>query len=480
MSKRHEGSQGTMLVGFRGSNFRSFRDDFEISLESSTLSKEDVVRRTPWRLPRKSTSRQIGKTETSQFQMELPELDQVDEASFVNLLPVAGIFGPNASGKSNILQALNFMRTMVLSSFSSFQPGSPIPRTPFLFDNASREAQTRFEIDLVISGVRHVYGFEFDDRHVTEEWAYNYPHGKPSRMFHRDQNRVLFGSSLRSRGKLVEGLLRPNALFLSTAAQANFAPLQSLYDWFARNLNYANELSRPLRIQMTIDMMEDPEFKSRMLTLLAAADLGITGAVEREVDPSVREAAKDFMFAVHKQQTGLQLDDAAGKVDVQIMNLALTHARTGNEDVELTLGDESAGTLVWLGLIGPVIRTLLDGTVLLADELDASLHPALVSELVELFQSRSTNRFNAQLIFNSHDPTMLGDSASSRLLGLDQVWFTEKLTDGSSRLYPLTNLNPRRKGESIAKRYIAGLYGAMPILSRPQFELSVSETEDNA
>jgi hypothetical protein len=136
-------------------------------------------------------------------------------------------------------------------------------------------------------------------------------------------------------------------------------------------------------------------------------------------------------------------------------------------NVDLDPNDESLGTLVWFGLIGPVIDSLAKGSVFLADELDSSLHPALVSQLVRLFQDPETNPHRAQLIFNSHDATLLGDSGT-RQLGRDQIWFTEKLRGGSTRLYPLIDLEPRKE-EAVGRRYLAGRYGATPILSDHEF-----------
>lgn len=130
------------------------------------------------------------------------------------------------------------------------------------------------------------------------------------------------------------------------------------------------------------------------------------------------------------------------------------------------------GTRVWFGLIGPVVQALESGSVFLADELDASLHPALVTELVRLFQDEDTNPRRAQLIFNSHDATLLGDTVGAPLLGRDQIWFTEKSNDGSTRLYPLVALEPRKQ-EAVGKRYLEGRYGATPILSPQEFASAV-------
>jgi uncharacterized protein len=142
--------------------------------------------------------------------------------------------------------------------------------------------------------------------------------------------------------------------------------------------------------------------------------------------------------------------------------------RSSSEDVELESTEESRGTMVWFGLIGLVVEALKQGSVLMADELEASLHPTLVKALVNLFQSERSNPNRAQLIFNSHQVTLMGDSGEGPL-GRDQIWFSEKNDDGSTRFYPLTDLGPR-KGEATGRRYLNGRYGATPIISVRQLE----------
>ncbi len=151
------------------------------------------------------------------------------------------------------------------------------------------------------------------------------------------------------------------------------------------------------RQAMTTQLLDDPKRRDQVLGLLQAADLGITGAVKREIDPAMRERVRR------------------------------------------------------------VVRIL-----------DASLHPALVTRLIRLFQDPQTNREHAQLVFNSHDATLLGDSVDDATIGRDQVWFTEKRDGRSTRLYALADLAPR-KAEAIGRRYLAGRYGAIPILSGQQF-----------
>src|SRR5262249_53232551 len=152
-----------------------------------------------------------------------------------------------------------------------------------------------------------------------------------------------------------------------------------------------------------------------------------TGAKKHELDPVVRDRLTRAVRII----SGLEGEPDGGEEgpEFEELGVRLTHRGVG-ADVELDASDESLGTLVWFGLVGPVVEALAEGTVWLADELDASLHPTLVAQLVRLFQNPGTNPRRAQLIFNSHDATLLGDSVSDRLIGRDQVWFTEKRDDG--------------------------------------------------
>jgi len=425
-----------MLLSFRTANVRSFRDEINFSMLATTMAEPDAVRYVRWR--------EGGKP--------------------IGVLPVAGIFGANASGKSNLLKAMEEMRLHVLHSFRSGSPTGGIPRRPFRLDGKSREKPSRFELDLVLDGVRCEYGFAIDNERVTEERAVHYPHGRAALLFERRGNNVELGPATRA-GRAAAELLRPNALYLSTAAATNQASLLPLYAWFERNLVLAESDSRPFRQALTAQMLESKESGRLVLALLRAADLGINGAKSYDFD----DETKDRLERAVRVLLGKEGDPEGGELvpDLARLRIRLTH-QGAEQDVELTTGDESVGTLVWFGLVGPVIQALAHGAVLLVDELDASLHPALAAQLVALFQSPETNPHRAQLIFNSHDATLLGDSAVDRSIGRDQVWFTEKQMDGNSRLYPLSDLDPR-KGEAVGKRYLAGRYGATPILSRQQF-----------
>jgi uncharacterized protein len=183
-----------------------------------------------------------------------------------------------------------------------------------------------------------------------------------------------------------------------------------------------------------------------------------------EFDPEVTERLKKTLQALNESEEGSASFEVA---DDAFMSVTLSHQGL-RESVDFDVTDESLGTLVWLGLAGPVIDALGGGTVLLVDELESSLHPALVAQLVRTFQDTSSNPNGAQIIFNSHEASLLGNSKDERTLGRDQVWFTEKLHDGRTRLYPLSDLSPRRD-EAVGRRYLAGRYGATPIVSDAEF-----------
>jgi hypothetical protein len=426
-----------MLLSFRAENARSFRDPFELSLLGTRLSEKDVVREIPWR----------------------------EGGQPISVLPVAAVFGANASGKSNLLRAMNDMRRLALFSFRVGWPEDKVPPWPFRLGQPDEDQISSYEIDLVLDDVRHEYGFRLGAAGVLHEWAHRYPHGRKVLIFERRQSDVRLGRGLGQKGRATREVLRDDSLFLSAAAAAGHPDLLPIFEWFERNLLYAGENSRVERQAMTADMLDDDDIGISVLELLQEADLGITGARMREISPELKKRLEE---AVDEFQT--EANDPEDKrlaVQFEDFEVWLKH-RAGNRDVELQTSDESRGTLVWFGLIGPALHVLRKGSVLLADELDSSLHPTLVSALVRLFQSKQSNPHRAQLIFNSHDVTLMGGT-DDHPLGRDQIWFTEKDEEGGTHLYPLTDLDPRRE-EAFARRYLSGRYGATPIVSAGRLE----------
>lgn len=426
-----------MLLAFRAANVRSFRDEIELSLLATALADEDVPRLVSWR----------------------------EGGQPIRVLPAAGVFGANASGKSNLLRALDDMRFHVLHSFRQEDPQGGMPRSAFRLDPLSTSAPSRFEVDLVLHGIRHEYGFAIDGERVLEEWAYRYPRGKAALLFRREVDVVTLGERNRVKGRAVIEILRPNSLFLSAAAAANHPDLLPLRQWFAQNLLLAEASSRAHRWAYTTELIRQEQRRGQVLALLHAADLGITNARIRELDPQLVERIKRAARILRGRED--EPDGIDSDADIVEPGVVLSH-RGVHGDVDFDSAEESLGTMVWLGLAGPVIAALASGDVLLVDEIEASLHPTLVAQLVRLFQNPESNPLGAQLIFNSHEASLLGDTRGDRVLGRDQVWFTEKANDGATRLYPLADLSPRAD-EAIGRRYLAGRYGATPIVAPQEF-----------
>jgi uncharacterized protein len=286
-------------------------------------------------------------------------------------------------------------------------------------------------------------------------------------IFRRDGDDIHLGEEYRAKGRAISEILRPNALYLSAASAADHPGLRPLYKWFDSNLRLCDASTRESRWAYTTHLMAHENYREKILAMLHVADLGIMDARLREPDPETLERIRRIVKMVQKE---MQVEDttSAKADDTPFLGIVLSHRGKG-DSVELDSQDESLGTLVWLGLAGPVLDALAHGTVLLADELESSLHPVLVAQLVRTFQSPHSNPHGAQLIFNSFQADLLGNSVEDRVLGRDQVWFTEKLHDGSTRLYPLTDLRPR-KAEAVGRRYLAGRYGATPIVSGTEFD----------
>lgn len=369
------------------------------------------------------------------------------------LLRSVAIYGPNAGGKSNLIKALQYMRAVVAESASVMQPGQTFNVQPFRLDALSVAQPTEFDISFVLDGVRHQYGFELTAQRVTREYLLVYKAFKPQQWFERHYDAASgrdvydFGVGLKGPKSVWEGATRPNALFLSMAVQLNSEQLQPVFAWFLNQLAIFNEIT-PLGQHFSVDMLRKPEGKRAICDFLTSADISIS-----DIEVVTRKVSGQ---AVH-------FDMAAGKTEVrneeQEVNELLFHHVTEQGKAVFSLGDESMGTRNLLFLTGPVLDILNKGMVLVVDELDSSLHPLLVRRLVELFQNPVVNKKGAQLIFTTHDTSLLDPDLFRR----DQIWFVEKDRDQASKLYPLSDFSPR-KNEALERGYLIGRYGALPFL----------------
>ena len=435
MTSKSASSPLSALLSFTAENVRSYRDEVHLSLLGTRLAEPGAAR----------------------------SLSLIGSAKQIPVLPAAGLFGANASGKTALLEAIDDMSAIVLGSFRMARAGSQIFRCPFGLDDESSHRPSRFEVELIIDGVRWQYGFTIDDYRVLDEYAYHYPRGRQARVFHREGASVEFGQPFRSEGKVLLRPLHDNVLLSSVAGAFGTEGIAQLYEWFETKLQIASSRNRALRADLTAGLAESAESKARILSLLRFADLGVTDIHREEPPPEVLERLRRIERAVD----GPDRDEGSDEQFSLPSLIHLTHS-AADGDARIPPHDESLGTQVWLALTGPILQTLDAGAVLLVDELDASLHPWLVQKILLLFQDERTNPRCAQLVFNSHDTSILGDT-EWRVLGRDQVWFTEKSEDGATSLYPLSDFSPR-KDDAIERRYLQGRYGAVPSFNPAEIE----------
>jgi uncharacterized protein len=369
------------------------------------------------------------------------------------ILPAAVIYGANASGKTNIVAAVSFMRSAVLFSHARGKPGGGVPRAAFALDPACATAPSTFTADFVVEGVRYHYGFEASDDEFTTEWLYAFPSGRRQTLFERERQRFTFGRALKGRNRVIADLTRPNSLFISAAAQNDHEDLSKIGAWF-RSLYGYNEIDVPE--ELVSSRLAKGEVDARVITLLSRIGTGVIGyrRLERQVSEQLKEFQKDLSSAIHKITTAIEFN---WEKDDKVNIIELAHRGNNDEPVYFELKRESAGTRRLVILLGLVFQALDEGAPIVIDELDASLHTQACEAVLALFLSPDTNPRGAQLIATTHDTNLL----RSRMLRRDQIWFTEKDDCGATHLYPLTDIRTR-KGDNIEKGYLQGRFGAIP------------------
>ena len=414
-----------MLVEFRTQNFRSLREEQVLSLVAS---------------PDKSL-------------LDTHALDTGLKAA-PHVLKSAVVYGANASGKSNLIKALQYMRDVVLMS-ATLQPGQAFARLqPFRLDAVSASQPTAFEVTFILDGVRYQYGFAMNAQRIVSEQLLVYKAFKPQRWFERHfdaesgKDVYEFGPGLKGAKTLWEGATRPNALFLSMAVQLNSEALRPVYDWFAHRLVILNEHA-PLSPQFSLEMLKLEAQRKAIGEFLRAADISIADVEVATKQATVHSIRFDLATGKREEETGEQTVD-----EVRF------HHLTEHGQAVFDLADESSGIRNLLFLAGPVLDILSNGQTLVVDELDTSLHTLLVQALVRLFHRPEANTGGAQLVFTTHDTSLLD---AYGLFRRDQVWFVEKRPDQSSSLYPLLDFSPR-KNEALERGYLQGRYGALPLL----------------
>jgi AAA15 family ATPase/GTPase len=443
---------GVMLIEFRVGNFRSFDESQTFSLVASSDTRHP---------------------------------DNCIPFGKLRLLKSAAIYGANASGKSNLINAMRFMQQFVRNSATTMNVGDEIPVVSFQLNPESRDKASFFEATFAVDEVRYQYGFTATKKRVQDEWLIAYPKGRPQHLLQRQFNAAtndttwVFRGDVRKAGVLLKQHTRDNGLVLSRGAELNIDPLTTVLLWFLERMLVLNVSAPPVSlINHTARRIRlDRQFRERVVRIMRHADLGISDleVVEENAEnilesfgPSVRplwlERGRSPFFPEIISSAGT---DSSVEAQVAYFTIRSIHRLSSGESVPLNfLEAESNGTQRFFALAGPWLDALDQGSLLVIDEFDCSMHPSLTQKLVELFQAREANPRGAQLVFSTHDSTLM----DLELFRRDQIWIVEKDRTGASRLSSLYDFEEKpRNNEAVQQRYLAGRYGGVPVFG-PTFE----------
>jgi len=441
-----------MLLQFTVSNFRAFRDPQTLNLAASNYDKL---------LPANCIS---------------PELPGLKGQRW---LKGVAVYGPNAGGKSTLIEAMKALSGMVKDSAKTTDPKDPIRQIEsFALTPEIPVEPTGFSAVFVSDGVRYEYRVAATRDRIWHESLRAFPSGKEQMWFCRDwepEPQSYKWSPEKPTGYRrdvkKEEFTLPNVLFLSKAISLGDSQLEPVFRWFKEKLQFVDLSVRarflPLGLSTAREVFLKTSLSSRIKDLMRHADIGITAIAVHE------EVIDEKVAALVERMNELFPVGAPDNVhNTKIPRIVLSHASPEGKSVSLPWEAESAGTHRLFELAGPWLDILENGYTVCIDEIETSMHPLMVMALLRLLFDEKTNPKGAQVIFTTHNPLLL----DSTLLRRDQVWFADKDDHGEAHLYPLTDYAPR-KGESLVRGYLAGRYGAVPFI--PQGLLGAFQPKDS-
>lgn len=400
-----------MLVQFNFKNFKSFRDENTLDMSAANIKEH------PYNV--------------------------IEYTSKDKLLKVATIYGANASGKSNVIEAFNFMRYFVINSLAVNEDvvkDEDIPVKSFAFDSNKNEPSL-FEVFFIIDNIEYQYGFTVDNKKIHEEWLFyrNIRRKSYTTLFQRMDDDIDCGEKMTEAEKFKESV-DDKTLFLTLTAKTKVKVSKKIFNWFLNSfvMNFGDEIFEVyVSSFLSNKIISDEIYKRKVEEFLTAIDTGIKGIRIEEIKDEKKKMYR--IFAKHISREG--------------------------QEIEIPFEEESSGTIKMFCLFNFFFKALENGTPLFIDELNAKLHPLLIRYIINMFHDPNINKNNAQLIFTTHDVSTLTKDIFRR----DEIWFTEKDEDGVSTLYSLVEYrlednNKVRNDATYNKDYLSGRYGAIPIL----------------
>ena len=433
-----------MLIEFKFTNYRSFRDETVLSMEAIGLGtyKSCLI---PFRNKR--------------------------------LLPAAAIYGKNGGGKSNVIRAFWLAVQFIRNAQRTQHENALIPVQPFLLNDTSRDEPTSFEFIYAIADVKYVYGFSATKKEIFKEYLYYAPKGQLSMVFERDHQNFMFrDNSEKKRRQLISEAVGPNQLYFAIACTMNETACQKAMSWFRENIFFSRDYT-DIPSQL-IEYSENPDMLAAIKKYAENADVGIQDMNFEFRNEEIKDASNtgDIPSGIVAALTQFAkaLSDISNNSEIKLqrseVNATSYHRglkSDGSEALfELQLADESDGTRKLMALAPAIERALECGGLLLVDELEKEMHPLMVEMIVSKFQSQSSNPNHAQIIFTTHDTELL----NMNLLRKDQLYFADKSKkDGASELYSISELQTPTN-ENIRKGYLLGKYGGTPDIEIEEVE----------
>ena len=426
-----------MLLEFRVKNFKSIKD--EVVLSTTLLrdkSKENLIK----------TGNKI----------------------YPNLLKSLMITGPNASGKSNVLEALYFMCYFITSNLN-YKPGELIkPVVPFKLDDSTKNKPSEFEISLLIDKIIYTYGFSLDNKEIFEEYLYSEKSGKRTPIFKREKNKTFKPLKDEFEKEQFELFNRTdsNKLYLSVSANWKFKITNKIYKFITDKLSFINKFNSS-NVNLYKKIQTDKNFKSLLVNSLKDVDFAIKDLKVSTKKLAELEDRKKLFEFIEFREGKEEAEKLKNNFENEIAyKLDLKHEYLSNsksKESYFNITEESQGTNRFIKIFGEILNTIDNKGIIIIDELEVNLHPYLVNYMISYINS--SNNKNAQIIFSSHCYNLL-DIKESKLRH-DQIWFTQRKDDQSTDLFSLADFSERKDPNlNIAKRYFEGRYGALPFIDK--------------
>lgn len=428
-----------MLIKFKISNFRSFRDEAVLSMVAAGLKEyRDCL------IPYGSKK----------------------------VLPAAAIFGKNGGGKSNLIRAFWLGVQFVRNAQRTQHEKAMIPVQPFSLDDFSQNEPTAFEYTYMQDGIKYIYGFSATKAKIVTEYLYHSPKGKRAMIFERKGQDFSFPTDTEKKKKeLISEAVASNQLFFAVSCTMNYQPCIAAMKWFRECVVFSRDYTDiPNQI---LEHAEDRGMLKAMVSAAQKADLGIQDMrfeisnkeLSRHEDLPVN-LPEDIKAALQNMMKALSSTPNEAEARLRISELKATSlhygvSKTGEvKYYPLDLADESDGTKNLMALAPAIEKTLSNGGTLIVDELEKELHPLLVEYIVARYQSKNINKTGAQIVFTTHNTELL----NMEVLRRDQIYFVDKnRKTGVSEIYNITEFSPH-PDENIHKGYLVGKYGATPNL----------------